>query len=88
MLMLSGNGNECKPLANGVDVGLGGSGAPGAAAAVRGQRRVGRGLHSFPFPLNLSLLCPVPLNLSLHCPPYNPTSPVDVSRSCSSRALT
>jgi hypothetical protein len=24
----------------------------------------GRGLHSFPFPLNLSLLCPFPLNLS------------------------
>ena len=32
----------------------------------------GRGLHSFPFPLNLSLLCPFPLNLSLICPPYNP----------------
>jgi len=26
---------------------------------------VGRGLHSFPFPLNLSLPCPFPLNLSL-----------------------
>ena len=25
---------------------------------------LGRGLHSFPFPLNLSLLCPSPLNLS------------------------
>ena len=32
----------------------------------------GRGLHSFPFPLNLSLLCPCPLNLSLRCPPYIP----------------
>jgi hypothetical protein len=34
----------------------------------------GRGLHSFPFPLNLSLLCPFPLNLSLLvlCPPYDP----------------
>ena len=32
----------------------------------------GRGLHSFPFPLNLSLLCPFPLNLSSHCPPYDP----------------
>jgi hypothetical protein len=32
----------------------------------------GRGLHSFPFPLNLSLLRPFPLNLSLLCPPYNP----------------
>jgi hypothetical protein len=31
-----------------------------------------RGLHSFPFTLNLSLLCPFPLNLSLLCPPYNP----------------
>ena len=30
----------------------------------------GRGLHSFPIPLNLSLLCPFPLNLSLLCPPY------------------
>jgi hypothetical protein len=34
---------------------------------------ISRGLHSFPFPLNLSLLCPVPLNSSSHCPPYNPT---------------
>ena len=33
----------------------------------------GRGLHSFPFPLNLSLLCPFPLNLSVLCPPHNPT---------------
>ena len=32
----------------------------------------GRGLHSFPFRLNLSSLCPFPLNLSLLCPPYNP----------------
>jgi len=32
----------------------------------------GRGLHSFQFPLNLSLLCPIPLNLSLLCPPYRP----------------
>jgi predicted esterase len=32
----------------------------------------GRGLHSFPFPLNLSLLCPFPLNLCLLCPPNNP----------------
>jgi hypothetical protein len=31
-----------------------------------------RVLHSFPFPLNLSLLCPFPPNLSLPCPPYNP----------------
>ena len=35
-------------------------------------RRAGRGVHSFPFPLNLSLLCPFPLNLSLHCPPHDP----------------
>ena len=34
----------------------------------------GRGIHSFPFPLNLSGLCP-PCNLSL---------PMDVSRRCSS----
>ena len=32
----------------------------------------GRGLHSFPFPLNLSLLCQFPLNLRLPCPPCNP----------------
>jgi len=32
---------------------------------------LGRGLHSFPFPLNLSLLCPFPLNLSLLCPAYD-----------------
>jgi len=37
----------------------------------------GRGLHPFPFPLNLSLLCPFPLKLSLI--PYNPYQPVDVS---------
>ena len=33
---------------------------------------VGRGLHSFPFPLNLTLLCPCPLNLSSLRPPYKP----------------
>ena len=33
----------------------------------------GRGLHSFPFPLDLSLLCPFPLNLSPLRPPCNPT---------------
>ena len=44
----------------------------------------GRGLHSFPFPLNLSLLCPNPLNLSLLCPPSDPHEPVLVSRRCSS----
>jgi hypothetical protein len=38
-----------------------------AVAALRG-----RGSHSFPFPLNLSLLSPFPLNLSLLCPPYDP----------------
>jgi hypothetical protein len=45
---------------------------------------LGRGLHSFPFPLNLSSLCPLPLNLSLLYPPYDPNYPVDVSRRCSS----
>jgi hypothetical protein len=44
----------------------------------------GKGLHSFPFPLNLSLLCPFPLKLSLLCPPRSPIQPVDVSRRCSS----
>jgi hypothetical protein len=43
----------------------------GAAMQVTSRGRVspapdmgaaGRGLHSFPFPLNLSLLCPFPLN--------------------------
>ena len=38
----------------------------------------GRGLHSFPFPLILSLLCPSPLNLSSLRPLYNPNHPVDV----------
>ena len=33
---------------------------------------LGRGLHSFPFPPNFSLLCPFPLNLSLLRPPYDP----------------
>jgi len=41
-----------------------------------------RGLHSFPFTLNLSLLCAFPLNLSLLCPQHNPTQPVDVARRC------
>jgi hypothetical protein len=31
-----------------------------------------RGLHSFPFPLNLSLPCPFTLNYSSLCPPYDP----------------
>jgi len=43
----------------------------------------GRGLHSFPFLLNLNLLCPLPLNLSLLCPPYDPNKPLDASRRCS-----
>jgi hypothetical protein len=48
----------------------------GLLPAMRGCREVdhpGRGLHSFPVPLNfLSLLCPFPLNLSLLCPRHNP----------------
>jgi hypothetical protein len=48
------------------------------------EKHGGRGLHSFPFPLNLSLLCTSPLKLSLHSPLCNPTLPVDVSRMCSS----
>jgi len=44
----------------------------------------GRGLHSFPFPLNLSLLRPFPLNFSSLCPPHNPNQLVDVCRRCSS----
>ena len=47
--------------------------AGGGAARVEVVPPRGRGLHSFPFPLNLSLLCPFPLDLSLICPPYNPT---------------
>jgi hypothetical protein len=46
-------------------------------------RRAGppfRGLHSFPLPVNLSLLCPFPLNLSLLCPPLT----LHVSGTCSS----
>ena len=35
----------------------------------------GRGLHSFPFPLNLSLLCPFPLNLSFTLTPISPNFP-------------
>ena len=44
-----------------------------AMQSALGEKLAGRGLHSFPFPLNLSVLCPFPLNFSLHCPPYNPT---------------
>ena len=50
---------------------------PGAEASrlvrVADSLMAGRGLHSFPFPLNLSLLCPCPLNLSLLRPQHNPT---------------
>jgi hypothetical protein len=38
----------------------------------KSNRVAGRGLHSFPFPLNLSLPCPFPLNCSSLCPPYDP----------------
>ena len=41
-------------------------------AEMRAGQIAGRGLHSFPFPLNLSLLCPFPLNVSLLCPPHDP----------------
>jgi hypothetical protein len=50
--------------------------AAGAAASKETKRMLamamGRGSHSFPFWLNLSLLCHFPLILSLLCPPYNP----------------
>jgi len=36
----------------------------GLAASRSRRSPMPRGLHSFPFPLNLSLLCPFPLNLS------------------------
>ena len=44
------------------------------------DKATGRGLHSFPFPLNLSLLCHFPLNFSLICPPNDPTQPMEVSK--------
>jgi len=51
--------------------GRGGAAPPGslvlscaAAMTALGSTPLSRGLHSFPFPLNLSLLCPFPLNLS------------------------
>jgi hypothetical protein len=44
----------------------------GGVEALVAVLRAGRGLHSFPFPLNLSLPCPFPLNLSLICPSHNP----------------
>jgi hypothetical protein len=50
-----------------------------------GAALVGRGLHSFLFPLNLSLLCPFQLNFRYFlCPPSDPNKPADVSQSCSS----
>jgi hypothetical protein len=54
------------------------------AGAFELVRDAGKGLHSFPFPLNLSLLCPFPLNLSFLCPPYDAQQSMDVSRRCSS----
>ena len=52
-LKLSGNGNECKPLYLGIE--------PLCKALSERTCKltsldVGRGLHSFPFPLNFSLL--------------------------------
>jgi hypothetical protein len=46
--------------------GAAGSGGP-IAAEYAACVDIGRGLHSFPFPLNLSLLCPFPLDLSTIC---------------------
>jgi len=43
-----------------------------AMEAALGGAAAGRGLHSFPFPLNLSSLCPFPLNFGLLCTPQNP----------------
>ena len=45
-------------------------------------RSIGRGVHSFPVLLNLSLLCPFPLNFS-SISSYNLTQSMDVSRRCS-----
>ena len=59
--------DECKPL-------MGGARAlPRRACRAwgRSEEAHGKGLHSFPFPLNLSLRCPYPLTLSLPCPPCN-----------------
>jgi hypothetical protein len=42
------------------------------SCAVVTEEPLPRGLHSFPFPLNLSLLCPFQLNVCLLCPPYIP----------------
>jgi hypothetical protein len=42
------------------------------ADRLAGATTLGRGLHSFPFPLNLSLPCPFPPNLSLLRPLDNP----------------
>jgi hypothetical protein len=50
--------DECKPLHMGKDT-------PQFCYEIAPKVLImGRGLHSFPFPLNLSLLCPFPLNLS------------------------
>jgi hypothetical protein len=46
--------------------------SPVTRCLARNRYLCGRGLHSFPFPLNLSWRCPFPLNLSVHCPPHNP----------------
>jgi hypothetical protein len=44
------------------------------------RHALGRSLHSFPYPLNLSSLSLLPLNLSSLCPPYDPNQPVEVSQ--------
>jgi len=67
LLKLSCNVNECWPLPRADDAAL-----VDAPVELHDDlaRPVVRVLHSFPNPLNLSLLCP----------PYNPTPLVDVSR--------
>ena len=67
--------DECKAL----DVGAGEEDAVGPGPRLQGRG----GLNSFPFPLNLSLICPFPLNLSLFYSPHNPK----ITRGCVPRAL-
>jgi len=60
--------DECKPLPGGrFDV----ASADIIFAKVANGAKA-RGLYSFPFLINLSLLCPIPLNFSLLCTPCNP----------------
>jgi len=74
LLLLSDDGVAyCHQLTNGFDAAQSTHVCVAASSRLELPAAVsGRDLHSFPFPLKLSFLCPFPLSLSLLSPPYDP----------------